>query len=169
MGTFVVPTVGILLGGIGFLGWARPGETNPGRYTRRFSMRNGHRLVAVAGPLSNLLLAVTAAALLATLESLQPNAQSGRGPVAAAATLLGALMLVNLGLFVLNLIPLPPFDGSRLLPRSLDGFQEAVAPYSLLIVLVILNVPALSAALFWPVAVMGEALTFVFGLGRVPS
>jgi Zn-dependent protease len=163
-GTLVIPTVGILLGGIAFLGWARPVETNPGRYTRRLSMRNGHRLVAFAGPLSNLLLAVLAAGLLATLQVNAPAALRGQGLADAGATLLAAFMGVNLGLFVLNLIPLPPLDGSRLLPRSLDGFQQAVAPYSFFIVMIILNVPALRSAFFWPVGAMGAALSDLFGL-----
>jgi len=169
LGTFVIPTVGILLGGIGFLGWAKPVETNPGRYTRRFSMRNGHRLVAFAGPLSNLLLAVAAAGMLASLQATQPVALHGDGVGNAAATLLGAFMGVNLGLFVLNLIPLPPLDGSRLLPRSLDGLQQAVAPYSFFIVMIIINVPALRSAFFWPVGAMGAALSELFGLHAVIS
>src|SRR6185369_9563533 len=41
-GTFLIPTIGILVGGLPFIGWARPVETNPSRYTRRISMRNGH-------------------------------------------------------------------------------------------------------------------------------
>jgi Zn-dependent protease len=164
-GTFIIPTVGILVGGLPFIGWAKPVETNPSRYTRRISMRNGHRLVAVAGPLSNLLLSVIAMAALAALVRLVPAALSHRSGVwNSLAVLLSALVGVNLGLFVFNLLPLPPFDGSRLLPKSLDGFQRAIAPYSIFIVLVLLNVRQFRTLIFWPVAVLGGLLQSAFGI-----
>src|SRR5690349_19189073 len=79
-GTFPIPIIAIVAGGIPFIGWARPVETNPGNYTRRLSMRNGHRLVASAGPLSNLLLALicmTGLTLLVKSGSLGDGAGTG--------------------------------------------------------------------------------------------
>lgn len=164
-GTFLIPTIAILVGGIPFIGWARPVETNPSRYTRRISMRNGHRLVAVAGPMSNLFLAVIAMTLLALLIRFVPaSLVHGTGVWNSVDVLLRALVSVNLGLFVFNLLPLPPFDGSRLLPKSLDDFQRAVAPYSFFIVLVLLNVRQLRMLLFWPVVVLGGFLQTAFGI-----
>jgi Zn-dependent protease len=170
-GTLLIPTIAILVGGgMSFIGWAKPVETNPQRYTRRISMRNGHRLVAVAGPLSNLVLAVISMALLALLVKFEPAAlRHGSGLVGSAAVLLSALVAVNLGLFVFNLLPLPPFDGSRLLPRSMDDFQRAVAPYSFFIVLVILNIAQLRNLLFFPVIVLLQLLQTVFGTPLVFS
>lgn len=163
-GTFLIPIIGILVGGFSFIGWARPVETNPSRYTRRISMRNGHRLVAVAGPLSNLVLAVLAMALLSTLVRFDPAALGHQSGVSnSVVRLLSALVGVNLGLCVFNLLPLPPFDGSRLLPKSLDEFQRAIAPYSFFIVLVILNVRQFRVLLFWPVALLGSLLQTAFG------
>jgi Zn-dependent protease len=162
-GTFLIPIIAIVAGGIPFIGWARPVETNPGNYTRRLSMRNGHRLVASAGPLSNLLLAIvcmTGLTLLVKSGSLGVGAGTG----GAFAFLLVAMVQVNLGLCVLNLLPLPPLDGARLLPRSLDGFQAAIAPYSFLIMLVVLNIPGFSRVLFWPVGVLAALLQALFGL-----
>lgn len=164
-GTFLIPTIAILVGGIPFIGWARPVETNPSRYTRRISMRNGHRLVAVAGPLSNLFLSVVAMGLLALLLKFVPPAVvHGAGVWNSVDVLLRALVGVNLGLFVFNLLPLPPFDGSRLLPKSLDEFQRAIAPYSFFIVLVLLNVRQFRMLLFWPVVVLGGFLQTAFGI-----
>lgn len=170
-GTFLIPTIGILVGGgISFIGWARPVETNPQRYTRRISMRNGHRLVAVAGPLSNLVLAVFAMSLLALLARFDPMAlRQPTGLSGSAAVLLSALVAVNLGLFVFNLLPLPPFDGSRLLPRSMDDFQRAIAPYSFFIVLVVLNIAQFRRLLFWPVLVLLGLLQTTFGTPLVFS
>ncbi len=164
LGTIVLPVTAILLGGIPFIGWARPVQTNPGRYTRRFSPRNGHRLVAFAGPLSNLLLATVCTAGLSVLYRMDPSAAYRPGTANALAFLLRAMAQVNVGLFVLNLIPLPPLDGSRLLPASLDGLQAAIVPYSFLIMIVILNVRELRMIFFWPVGVVSAALRALFGL-----
>jgi Zn-dependent protease len=51
---------------------------------------------------------------------------------------------VNVGLLVFNFLPIPPLDGSRLLPRSLDDMQAAIAPYSFVLLLIVINVPILS-------------------------
>jgi Zn-dependent protease len=162
-GTFLIPIISVVASGVALIGWARPVETNPGNYTRRFSMRTGHRLVASAGPLSNLLLAVLCMGGL-TLFVRMGSIGDGGGTGGAFALLLVAMVKVNLGLCVLNLLPLPPLDGARLLPRSLDGFQAAVAPYSFFIMLLVLNVPGLSRVLFWPVGVLGAWLQALFGL-----
>jgi Zn-dependent protease len=162
-GTFLIPVIAIVAGGVPFIGWARPVETNPGNYTRRLSMRTGHRLVASAGPLSNLLLALVCMGAL-TLLVRSGSLGDGAGTGGAFGFLLVAMVQVNLGLCVLNLLPLPPLDGARLLPRRFDGFQAAIAPYSFFIMLVVLNVPGLSRVLFWPVGVLGALLQALFGL-----
>jgi Zn-dependent protease len=163
-GTFIIPIVAILAGGIPFIGWARPVQTDPSKYSRGVSARNGHRLVAVAGPFSNLVLAVIAMGGLTLLIRNDPGAVMDRGPTNSFAILCHALVNVNLGLFVLNLIPLPPLDGSRLLPRSLDDFQRSIAPYSFFIMLVILNVRQLRMLFYVPVGVLGRVLEHVFGI-----
>ena len=163
-GTIVIPVVAILAGGIPFIGWARPVETNPAHYTRRFSARNGHRMVAVAGPLSNLVLAILSMGALTVLVRTNAAAAIHAGTASAMAFLLAALVRVNLGLCVLNLLPLPPLDGSRLLPRSLDELQAAIAPYSFFIMMIILNVRSLRMLFFFPVGLLGAALEHVFGL-----
>jgi Zn-dependent protease len=163
-GTFVIPIMAIVMGGIPFIGWARPVQTNPSRYTRKISPRNGHRLVAVAGPLSNFGLAVISMGLLSLVVRTSAATAAHAGTVDAMAFLLLALVRVNLGLGVLNLLPLPPLDGSRLLPSSLDELQRAIAPYSFFIMMVILNVRQLMNLLYWPVGLLGAALQAVFGL-----
>jgi Zn-dependent protease len=50
---------------------------------------------------------------------------------------------VNVGLMVFNFLPIPPLDGSRLLPRSMDQLKEAIAPYSFVLLLVLINVRVL--------------------------
>lgn len=166
LGTFIIPIIAMLSpAGVPLVGWARPVQTNPERYTRRISMRNGHRLVAAAGPLSNLLLAVVAMATVWAMSDTPALAAANGG----VYVLLVSLVQVNIGLFVLNMLPIPPLDGSRLLPRNLDSFQQAIAPYSFLIILVLLNAPVLRNLFYWPVVAIGAALESVFGFDMGPA
>jgi Zn-dependent protease len=165
-GTFLVPIAAIVLGGsFAFIGWARPVEFYPQNLTRRVSMRSGIALVAIAGPLSNLLLATLSIAILAAIAQVSPQmlfAQDGRG---ALVYLLRAMFIINIGLCIFNLLPLPPLDGSRLLPRSLDGVQEMLAPMSFLILLLILYSDTLRRYLIEiPVVALTSALEQLFSV-----
>jgi Zn-dependent protease len=158
LGTIIFPILSAFAGGIAFIGWARPVQTNPERYTRRLSMRNGHRLVALAGPLSNLCFAAVATAAYAVLVPHYAAPKSG------ISDLLRTLALVNIGLFVLNMLPLPPLDGSRLLPKSLDEVQRAILPYSFFILLLFFNLPLFRTAFYVPIGAIYSALNSAFGL-----
>jgi len=121
---------------VALIGWARPVPVRPERFRRSITMRQGMILTALAGPFSNLLLAVLTIALYAILARFAPNTLSHTLGISA---LVRTTFLINISLFVFNLIPLPPLDGSRLLPRTMDGFVAAVSPYSFNLLLVILN------------------------------
>ncbi|MBI2893751.1 MAG: site-2 protease family protein [Deltaproteobacteria bacterium] len=136
LGTLLLPALASWYGGIPFIGWARPVPFNPVRFTRRLTMRTGTALVAVAGPLSNVLLAVACAVGLRFLPHFH-------GPwVGAAGTMLFTMVHLNVGLAIFNLLPIPPLDGSRLLPRRLDGLAHAVGKFSFFFFLLILMTPA---------------------------
>jgi Zn-dependent protease len=64
---------------------------------------------------------------------------------------------------VFNLLPLPPLDGSRLLPRVLDRYVVKVAPYSFVILLVIINFQVLRENLLLrPVIFTASILQWLF-------
>lgn len=162
-GTFLVPLMSILFTGHAYIGWARPVNVNPSRFRRGINMRSGMALTAVAGPLSNLLLAVLSVALFLGL---------GRTSVFASATgssfadLLKAMFHVNIGLCVFNLLPIPPLDGSRLLPRSMDDLVEKMGQWSFLLIMVVLSVrPVRTLLIDLPVELLGAAVLKLFGLG----
>ena len=164
-GTIIVPVVAAFFGGYSYIGWARPVEVSPGNLSRRFSMRTGMSIVALAGPLSNLLLAVISVGILAAITHAHPEmlfVKDGRGGL---VYLLRAMFAINVGLFVFNLLPIPPLDGSRLLPRSLDRVQEMLAPMSILLLLLILYSNTLRSLLIeTPVNFVGGGLVRLFGL-----
>jgi Zn-dependent protease len=159
-GTLIIPAVGLVLGGIGFIGWAKPTPVSPHRFTRRVSMGTGEVLVSVAGPLSNLLLACLSLGLIAVLARGGVHIAAARGGV---GTLLVTMFELNVGLAVFNLLPFPPLDGSRLLPRSTDRLQAKIAPYSFFLLILILNVPILCHwLLVVPVQSVARALQMLF-------
>lgn len=107
---------------VGF-GWAKPVPVNPAFF------RHPHRdnaLVAVAGPLSNILLAFGALLVLDVVFREQsivffdlPFAPRGQLLPLFLLHLLRSLVYVNLGLAAFNLLPIAPLDGSRVLPMLL--------------------------------------------------
>ncbi len=98
------------------IGWAKPVPVDP-RYYK--NPKRGMALSALAGPLSNLLMAfVCMVPYKFAMYAYFASSLSGRGRSAAlyyTALVLQALVLINISLAVLNLLPVPPFDGSRIL------------------------------------------------------
>lgn len=96
-------------------GWGKPVPVRP--YRLRGDMRRSHALVSIAGPLSNLILAMLAA-IPFRLGWMIP----GGGAMISAQSILIRFIRINLALMIFNLIPFPPLDGSRvlawLLPRD---------------------------------------------------
>jgi Zn-dependent protease len=113
VGTIIVPLL-MIWGGYGFFGWAKPVPVNVSRLR---SPRNHGVLVSLAGPAVN----VSLCALSAVLFHLFGGAGvfNGNGPL--WTLILIYLGLVNLWLFVFNMLPIPPLDGSVLVERLLPG------------------------------------------------
>ena len=114
VGTLIVPAIALLISGFVF-GWAKPVPTNPMRYTRTISMRNGLMIVALAGPLSNLFLAILSAFALVVVNHLL-------GPIdTALKNLMWMMFTINISLFIFNMLPVYPLDGQKVLAGLLRG------------------------------------------------
>jgi Zn-dependent protease len=140
IGTLVIPLLAMVAGSLPLIGWAKPVPVVPVRFTRKLSMRSGMALVALAGPLSNGILAAIGLVVHRIALPGQPlgSAPGGSAALAAVAYLLYIIVHMNMGLMIFNLLPVPPLDGSRLLPRRLDSFQERIRPYSYVLLMAIM-------------------------------
>jgi Zn-dependent protease len=122
------PMGAILILFAGF-GWAKPVQWNPNQIT--IDRRLGIILVAMAGPLSNLLLAILGFLLL------RLNPSGG-----FVFDFLRNFIVINVSLFVFNLIPVPPLDGSHVLFALLPGdtykLRAQLSQYGFLILFAVL-------------------------------
>jgi Zn-dependent protease len=116
-------------------GWAKPVPVNPQALQRQSSA--GMMLVAAAGPLSNLVLAVLAAVPFQA-GLISPSSASG-GILPSASSFLQTFIFINLILLFFNLIPISPLDGEKVLtyflPSSGQATMERLRPYGPMILL----------------------------------
>jgi Zn-dependent protease len=164
VGTLILPALSVILGGIAFLGWAKPVPCRPDRFRKGIPPRLGLALVAVAGPASNLALAVLSVGALAVLARSGAAVLNGGQPTPVAA-LLVATFTLNVGLAVFNLLPFPPLDGHRLLPKVFDPIVRPLERYGFAgLMIVFLFLPSVAdRVLFTPVRAVQGLLLQAFG------
>jgi Zn-dependent protease len=153
-GTVLFPVIAMATG-VPLIGWAKPVPVNVRQLRRQ---HRDYVLVAAAGPLANLLLAVIASTLL-VLIPVTPVTLGQANASAPIAALLSRAIQLNVLLFVFNLLPIPPLDGgnviSGLLPRSAAQQFDRIKPYGF----VVLYALILSDRL-WPLILPPSNLVF---------
>ena len=137
IGSIIVPGLALLSGSPFLLGWAKPVPINP--YNLRYG-KWGEALTAFAGPGTNILIAVVAGLLVRF------------GGALVSPELVSVVFIViiaNISLAILNMLPIPPLDGSKIvaavLPpglymqyRQLENLTYAMGPFGLILVLIII-------------------------------
>ena len=159
-GTIIVPLVTLLLTNFMF-GWAKPVPVN---FANLRHPKRDMLWVAAAGPFSNFFMALAWALLLNVGAGLAPG-----NPAAMWLLFAGAAgIFVNVIFFVLNLFPLPPLDGGRimvsLLPHRLAWQFARIERFGFIILLVLLFSGVLGMLLSLPIMLSLSGIAAVFGI-----
>lgn len=139
-GSIILPIICLLLNTF-IIGWAKPVPINPNNFKH-------HKLytaiVAIAGPLSNLIMSLLWALFTKTLIILLNNHYITLNyPLRYFFLQMGlAGISINLFLMILNLLPIPPLDGSRIfsiiLPNNFDKLYNYLEDYGIIILIILI-------------------------------
>ena len=149
IGTLILPIMSIVLATPIFFGWAKPVPVN----TRNLkNPRIDMFWIAIAGPLSNILLAVVGAVAIAAVAKYFLSVSYAKG----AIEILKTFIVTNLFLAFFNILPLHPLDGGKVLARFLPAQwnhkleqNEHVTSILLMILVVTGMLRVLSIPVFW--------------------
>lgn len=131
IGTLLIPIIGFIFGAVGgalgaipLIGWGKPTPVNP-RNWKNYKWANV--MVSIAGVLANLILLIigiiAAKIMMSQGFGVADFFGQSQNPL---AMLVGDMMMLNLSLFVFNLLPFPPLDGSKILSTFLPASFEPV-------------------------------------------
>ena len=165
-GTIILPAIllGILLKtGTGFIfGWAKPIPVDPRNFNNPL---RDMAIVALAGPVSNLLMAVGWALIIRLVATISTSTEPNTYPLIAMGF---AGISINLSLALVNLLPVPPLDGSRILtgilPRYWAWQYNRLEPYGFYILIALLYFNVLNLLLDYPKFVAEKVFSSIAGL-----
>lgn len=153
IGTLLIPIVAFVFGSLGgglssipLIGWGKPTPVNPRKWTNH---KWGNVTVSIAGVAANFILLVIGfiAAKLMMSQGFQIRDFFGASSN-PFAILVGYLMTLNLSLFIFNLLPFPPLDGSKILatflPASAEPIIAMLEQYGFLILMGLMYIGILS-------------------------
>jgi len=157
IGTLLIPIVAFLLGTMGgalgsipLIGWGKPTPVNPSNWS---NYKLANVMVSIAGVLANLILLIIGIAItkILYLQGFTPNDLFG-GATNPILIFVSNLMLLNLSLFVFNLLPFPPLDGSKILstflPASAQPILELLEQFGFLILMFLIYIGVFSLILY---------------------
>jgi Zn-dependent protease len=131
-GSVILPLMLFIFNSPVLFGWAKPVPFNP------YNLRNrkwGEAIVAIAGPVANLIIAIAFGLILRFGLAFIPT---------SAVFIVEMIVLINIMLAIFNLMPIAPLDGSKilfaLLPESAFGVRRFMEKYSIFLVLFLIFV-----------------------------
>jgi Zn-dependent protease len=155
IGTLLLPLVAVFAGpaiGSRILGWGKPVQISLSArsITRKISIRTAHALVAIAGPMMNVLFALVLSGIFFVL------VRANQIPLAAGVE---QVIAMNIGLCLFNLLPIPPLDGgavlARFVPRRYDYLLDGLNRYGFIILFGLL-MTGLLWRLMWPAMIIEQ-------------
>ena len=135
IGTLLIPFIMIFASpGFAIIGWGKPVQISlPNRETKK----RDDILITLAGPLSNLSIAFICSLSFGLLNRLVPLGEP-------ALLLLYQIISLNAVLFLFNLLPVPPLDGSHILKNMVNMKDETFlkfSKYGFFILIILINIP----------------------------
>lgn len=161
IGTVLVPAILLIAGGFIF-GWAKPVPVDPRNFDHP---RRDMAAVAAAGPMVNLVMALLWAVIAKIGLLLAAVSPWISGPL----VLMGKIgIFLNAILMVLNLLPLPPLDGGRviigLLPERLADKVARIEPYGMFLLVGLMITGILGQVIGPPVLLLERLLVLLVGI-----
>ncbi len=161
-GTIILPGL-LLVSGTGFIfGWAKPVPVDPRNFKRPLK---DMAVVALAGPVSNLLMAVAWALIARLGVIIGAGFESISHPLIYSGV---AGISINLVLAMINLLPIPPLDGSRILTGVLPNYwawqYNRLERFGFIILLALLYFKLLNVILEYPLFVAQKIFFSIAGL-----
>ncbi|MGI8884204.1 MAG: site-2 protease family protein [Pyrinomonadaceae bacterium] len=149
IGTLLIPFISFTFGALGgalgsipLIDWGKPTPVNPRKWTK---YKQANVMVSIAGVLANLILLaigiIGAKVMMSQGFTVYDFFGTSQNPL---AIFVGNMMTLNLSLFVFNLLPFPPLDGSKILstflPASFQPTLDLLEQYGFLILMFLIYV-----------------------------
>jgi len=162
LGTIILPGI-LLITGTGFIfGWAKPVPVDPRNFKNPL---RDMAIVALAGPVSNLLMALGWALITRLGVTIGTGAEAISLPLIYTGV---AGISINLVLALINLLPIPPLDGSRILTGILPSYwawqYNRLERFGFIILLLLLYTNLLGAILAYPMFIAQKVFFSIAGL-----
>jgi Zn-dependent protease len=144
VGTLLFPLISMLTR-FPLIGWAKP---VPVDFRHLKHPKRDFAIIAAAGPASNLLMALIAAAVLLVMPDAAPGDIAGGAVLGPLMALFRGFVVINVQLAVFNMLPVPPLDGGNVLmgvlPHAGARVVEQLRPYGFLVLYALMFTGALN-------------------------
>lgn len=154
------------------IGWGKPVQVDSRKFKRNISVKKAEAIISAAGPIANFIMAIVFTIIYAILVKFNVFANMSFRSAETVFMVILYTIIINIGLGVFNLIPLPPLDGSKILraflpPKADMWFKDKEIIFYL--VFIILWITGIAGMIIAPIrsalySGIMNAVTSIFGL-----